>query len=84
MTPEELDAHVRLRRVIRKYRCDAQAKIARTHEPTIKDRLEYWWFCWGNDICKVAFVVIMLAWALFTLWMWGPMIRSGLGSYLNG
>lgn len=79
MTPEEWDAHIRMCRVMRKYRAEA-----RTHVPTIGDRLEYFWFNWGNDICKVLFAAIAIAWMMFALYLWGPMIRAGLGSYLNG
>lgn len=57
----------------------------RTHEGyTLWDRLDYWWFNWGNDICKALFALIVVLYAFVALYLWGPLIKSGLGSYLGG
>lgn len=66
----------------------------RTHAPedlhglpfkvTWRDRLDYWWFVWGNEVCKAAFAFISIAWMFYALYLWGPLIKAGLGSYLNG
>jgi hypothetical protein len=50
---------------------------------TWRSRWNHWWFVWGNEIAKALFAFTAIGWMVFTLYLWGPLIKSGILHYLG-